>query len=127
MARLHSGENFDLPIVVELQRLGHDVLSALAAGRAGRKIPDPDVLAFATSQGRAVLTFDRRDFIRLHHHNPGHAGIIVCTKDSDRPALAARIHQKLLGYADLTGELIRVYRPARPGPASPLTTPPPTP
>lgn len=127
MACLHSDENFDLRAVAVLQQLGHDVLTAQAAGRAGQKIPDPDVLAFAVAQSRAVLTFNRRHFIRLHHLNPLHAGIIVCTDDNDFLALAARIHQKLLGYADLTGQLIRVYRPSRPGPASPLTTAPPSP
>ncbi len=55
MARLHSDENFDRHVVEELRRLGHDVLTARDAGRDNRKIPDCDVLAFATADGRAVV------------------------------------------------------------------------
>ena len=38
-----------------------------------------------------VVTFDRRDYYRLHQNNPNHAGIIACTYDADSHALAARI------------------------------------
>jgi hypothetical protein len=31
-------------------------------------------LAFATSQGRAVVTCNRRHFIRLHRQTAGHEG-----------------------------------------------------
>jgi hypothetical protein len=41
MAKLYSDENFDYPVVAELRRLGHDVLTAQQG------IPDPTVLAFA--------------------------------------------------------------------------------
>ncbi len=47
------------------------------AGNTG--LPDPDVLAFAVSNQRAVLTQNCRDFIRLHCLQPDHAGIIICT------------------------------------------------
>jgi hypothetical protein len=40
-------------------------------------------LAYATAQSRAVITLNRRDFIRLHHGCADHAGIIVCTADAD--------------------------------------------
>jgi len=53
------------------------------------------VLAFAISQKRAVITFDRRHFIRLHQQVQTHSGIIVCTDDRDWIALAARVHQAL--------------------------------
>ena len=49
-----------------LRALGHDVLTTQEAGNAGQTIPDHDVLDFATRDGRAVLTLNRRDFIRLH-------------------------------------------------------------
>jgi hypothetical protein len=113
MARLYSDENFDHGVVAELVALGHDVLTAQAAGNAGQKIPDPDVLAFAIAQGRAVLTFNRRHFIRLHRQNSNHAGIIICTDDRDIAALAARIDDAIAACGPLAGQLVRVIRPPR--------------
>ncbi len=56
-----------------------DVLTANEAGRTG--ISDADQLAFATSEGRAVFTFNRGDFVQLHSKyllkNRTHSGIIV--------------------------------------------------
>ena len=80
MAALFSDENVDLRLVLELRRLGHDVVRAIEIGRANLGIPDPEQLRFATSVGRAVLTFDGWDFIRLHRHDANHAGIVACTK-----------------------------------------------
>ena len=75
MARLYSNENFPVPAVAELRRLGHDVLTP-TAGQAGRGVPDQEVLAFATGQDRAVLSMNRRHFIRLHQAGSQHAGIV---------------------------------------------------
>jgi len=36
-----------IPVVEELQRLGHDVVTSLESGNAGRAVADPEVLAFA--------------------------------------------------------------------------------
>ncbi len=66
MASLYADEDFSLPVVRELRRLGYDVLTVQEAGQADQRIPDGTVLAFATTAGRAVLTFNRRHFIRLH-------------------------------------------------------------
>ncbi|MCI0364127.1 MAG: DUF5615 family PIN-like protein [Phycisphaerales bacterium] len=114
MARIYANENYDFNVVVELRQRGHDVLTVQEAGNAGQGIPDPDVLAFAVSQGRAVLTFNRRHFIRLHRQVQPHCGIIVCTDDRDVVALADRIHQALLSCLNLDNQLIRVNRPATP-------------
>jgi hypothetical protein len=111
MARLYADENFDYPVVQELRRLGHDVVTAQEAGQAQLRIPDAAVLAFATSLGRAVLTFNRRHFIRLHQQSALHAGIIVCTKDDDSAALASRIHQELAKSTTPHGQLVRITRP----------------
>jgi len=100
----------ELPVVTELRRLGCDVLTALEAGRANRGIPDADQLAYAMSLGRAVLTFDRRDFRRLHALTPAHAGIITCTRDHDRIALAQRIFKRVSAQATLAGQLVRVTK-----------------
>lgn len=110
MARLYSNENFPLPVVEALRRLGHDVLTLQETGQAGRAMSDEAVLAFARSEGRTLLTFNRRHFIRLHGEQPDHAGIIVCTYDPDFDALAGRIHRELATTADMAGQLRRVNR-----------------
>jgi predicted nuclease of predicted toxin-antitoxin system len=112
MATLYADENFDLDVVMELRNFGHDILRAQEAGQANQKITDDQVLAFAISLGRAVLTHDRRDFIKLHKQDPNHAGIIVCTGDEDAPALAQRIHIAIQNQSPSAGKLIRVNRPA---------------
>jgi hypothetical protein len=70
---LYADENFPLPVVEELRRPGHDVLTAQEDGRHGT--PDPDILARAYSLGRAVLTHNRRHFERLHRQGVTHSGI----------------------------------------------------
>ena len=109
MALLYADENFDYPIVEHLRLLGHDVLTVQEAGRAGGL--DPRVLADATAAGRAVLTFNRRHFQRLHRQSATHAGIISCTWDPDRAALAARIDQAIAAAVSLAGQSLRVNRP----------------
>lgn len=114
MALLYADENFDHPIVAQLRSMGHDVLTAQQAGQANQAIPDPLVFAFATAQGWAILTFSRRHFIRLHQHtlsSGSHAGIIVCTKDSDVAALAQRIDQAISALPSLVNQLIRIRKP----------------
>jgi hypothetical protein len=76
MTRLYANENFPLPVVEELRRLGHEVLTTYEAGDAGKSVPDERVLAFATAEGRAFVTINRKHFIHLHNANPDHAGII---------------------------------------------------
>lgn len=111
MARLYSNENFPLPVVEQLRALRHDVLTIQETGKADQALPDDEVLKFATQENRAVLTLNRRHFIRLHRENPQHAGIIVCTVDADFTAQAGRIHQAIGMEASLGGRLIRINRP----------------
>jgi hypothetical protein len=113
VARLYANENFALSVVLVLRELGHDVLTTLDANKSNRRIPDPDVLKFACDEKRAVLTYNRRDFIRLHNQSAAHCGIIVCKYDSDFSGQATRIHNAILESADLTGKLLRVNRPAK--------------
>ncbi len=115
MVDLYADENFPTPVVRLLRDLGHDVLTALDAGQANRRIADPDVLRFASAAGRTLLTINRQDFIRLHRRNPVHGGIIVCTADPDPSGQATRVAAAINGHADLSGQLIRVNRPAGAG------------
>ena len=111
MARLYANENFPLPVVEELRRLGHDVLTIQDAGRAERAVPDEEVLAFAVSQTRSVITLNRKHFVQLHRRGSDHSGIIACTFDRDFIAQAQRIHAAIASAPELTGTLIRVNRP----------------
>jgi len=112
MARFYANENFPLPVVLELRRLGHDVLTVQGTGKAGQRVTDEQVLAYATEENRAVLTINRKHFIRLHRERPRHAGIIVCTFDPDFLGQAGRIHAVVADAPGIAGQLIRVNRPA---------------
>ncbi len=111
MARFYSNENFPLPTVEELRRLGHDVLTSEESGRAGQRIPDREVLDFAVHERRILLTMNRRHFIRLHETNPDHFGIVVCSFDPDFAGLANRIDRTLAAQGDATHQLMRINRP----------------
>ena len=110
MAALYSDEDFPKPVVDKLRELGHDVLTALDAGQANKRIPDDQALAFATTLDRIVVTHNRRDYIRLHKASTLHAGIIVCTHDSNVDGLAQRIHAALESTTNLHRQLIRIKR-----------------
>ena len=111
VARLYANENFPLPVVEELRRAGHDVLTVQETGKAGQSVPDESVLEFAVADDRAVLTLNRKHFVRLHRERPEHAGIIVCTFDADFASQATRVHAALTAQPDLARQLIRVNRP----------------
>lgn len=112
IARLYANENFPLPVVIALHELGHGVLTSSDAGRANDAIPDEEVLRFTIGSGRAVITHNRRDFLRLHGRNPDHEGIVVCTDNPDFPALAAKVHARLHAMESLKGQLVRINRGA---------------
>jgi predicted nuclease of predicted toxin-antitoxin system len=112
MARLYADEQYPYPVVEYLRTLGHDVLTVQESDRANQRIPDSEVLAFATAERRAVLTQNRKDFIRLHRLDPNHAGIIACTNDRDWVSLANRIHAAIALETSLDSKLIRIVRPA---------------
>jgi len=110
MARLLADENFPLPVVLALRQFGHDVQTMQEAGIVNQSVDDPSVLTFAHHSGRAVLTLNRKHFIRLHNAGFEHSGIIVCTFDRDSQGKASRIHTALQ-LQELAGQLLRVNRP----------------
>ena len=114
MAKLYSDEDFSYLVVKELRLLGHDVVTAQESGQANLGVADSAVLAFAIALDRAVLTFNRRDFISLHRHVSPHQGIIVYTRDADVTGLALRIHQAIVGCPSLGSQLLRINRPQVP-------------
>jgi hypothetical protein len=108
---LYADEDFPMPAVAELRGLGHDILTAQEDGRTAA--PDPDVLDRAHLPGRAVLTYNRRHYERLHRKGMAHSGILSSTQDPDHPALAARIHARLAGLSPGRW-CLRVNRPPSP-------------
>lgn len=113
MAKLYSNENFPLPVVAILRQLQHDVLTIQETEQAGQAMSDESVLTFAHAEGRALLTINRKHFIRLHREGKPHAGIIACTLDKDFAGLAQRIHASIEAQGELTGQLIRINRPVQ--------------
>ena len=112
MAFLYTNENFPLPAALELRRLDHDVMTIQASGHASESLSDEAVLSFAVAEERTLVTLNRRHFVQLHAMHPVHAGIIVCSFDSDFGALASRIDAILRDGLPLQGRLMRVNRPA---------------
>jgi predicted nuclease of predicted toxin-antitoxin system len=112
MKRLYADEQYPYPVVKSLLEMGYDVLTVQEAGKANKRIPDDEVLAFATDDSRAVITQNRKDFIKLHRLQPNHGGIVVCTDDRDWDALAERVHVALLEEESLQGKLIRIVKPS---------------
>jgi predicted nuclease of predicted toxin-antitoxin system len=111
MNRFLADENLPLPVVAELRSLGYDVITLQEAGRGNQQFPDEKVLHLASEQGRALVTLNRKHFIRLHHLNKKHGGIIVCSMDLDYAGQAHRIHQAVKSCESLLGLLIRINRP----------------
>ena len=109
---MYANENFPLPVVEALRRLGHDVLTIREAGRAEQAVTDAEVLAEASGDGRAVLTLNRKHFVRLHRGQQQHEGIVAYTFDADFERQARQIHRNLEAQPTLTGQLLRVNRPA---------------
>jgi len=110
MSLLYANENFPLPAVLELRRLGHDVLTTQDTGMAGRAMSDEDVLDFAWRGGRAIVTLNRKHFIRLHNQGSSHAGIIVCSYHPDFLLLSKKIHEVIQINTVLSAKLIRINR-----------------
>ncbi|MEX0777717.1 MAG: DUF5615 family PIN-like protein [Phycisphaeraceae bacterium] len=110
MARFFADENFPMPVVAHLRRLGHDVVTAFENGLGERRVTDSEILQHATTDHRRVVTLNRRHFIQLHQTGVMHAGVVVCTFDADFEALARRIHEAV-EKADLPErQLIRITR-----------------
>jgi hypothetical protein len=69
---LYADENFPLPVVEELRRLGFDVLTMYEDDKANQCLTDDVVLLIANEKERAFLTLNRKHFIQLHKQQPDH-------------------------------------------------------
>ncbi len=77
--RLYFDRHIMARLADDLRSHGYDVLTTEKAGLD--TATDEQQLAFATGEGRAILTFNIRDFAPLHEQwsaaGRSHAGIIV--------------------------------------------------
>lgn len=110
MARLFADEDFSRPVVDELRRLGHDIITVMEIGKANQRWPDDAVFTFALRERRAILTKNRRHFYKLHEQNPAHPGIIACSENPDFLAVAQKIHAAVHSTEFLVGKFIRIYQ-----------------
>jgi len=96
---LYSDEDINPALAPTLCQDGYDVLSTYAAGRANQRISDEAQLLYAVEQGRALLTFNVRDFVRLDSlwqtAGQRHHGIVVSPRIDDLGELLRRVKQHL--------------------------------
>lgn len=92
--RLCLDEDVHPDVAAAVRKHGFDAISVHELGRRGRS--DPEQLAYAATDGRALFTFNTADFLRLHREwieqGRAHAGIIVATQ-----APVGEITRRLLG------------------------------
>ena len=93
--RLYSDDNVNPALAPALGWEGYDVLSTHAAGRANQRISDEAQLLYAIQQGRALLTFNARDFIQMDSlwkaAGKRHYGIVVSPRIDDLGELLRRV------------------------------------
>jgi len=105
------------PVIAELVRQqGLDATSALDVGNM--QLDDRSQLAYATQQGRAIVTANVADFIELAHEavatNSEHAGIVLVPssfRGDEFQAIADAIFEALEPYSDgLRGLVLYISR-----------------
>jgi uncharacterized protein with PIN domain len=93
--RIFTDEMVHARLAAALRQRGYDVESCHEAGRANRHIADPEQLAYATEQGRAILTQNATDFYALDFAwkaaGRRHAGILVYSPHLRFADLLARL------------------------------------
>lgn len=108
-ARVYLDEDVHTFIADALRLRGWEALTTAEAGRRGAT--DPDQITFATARGYAILTYNVRDFPRLHYElltaGQAHSGIIVGSQDAPRRQLRALFNLLSIASAeDLASNLV---------------------
>jgi Domain of unknown function (DUF5615) len=113
MIKLYADENFEFPVVRRLREKGYDILTTGEAGKDNQCIPDEDVLEFAISQSRAVITLNYNHFRNLHNQVKTHYGIVICSRNDDWDSFADCIDIALRTEESIEGKLIRINHPVK--------------
>lgn len=113
MVRCFLDNDFPFGAGGELQRLGHNVEPARSTNR--ERCNDEDQLLYAATEGRILITHNRRDFLLLHDAwqrwsrawdvQPLHAGILVLRQGLTYQEYAARIDSYLSDAGSVTNAL----------------------
>ena len=114
-------EDISHRVATGLRQRGIDAVSVHEIGRANLEIPDEDQLAFATQQGRVLVTFNRRDYETLSGRwsadGQTHAGILWCSEQTvtrrDIGGLVRALEAAAGRYESLAGICIHLS-PAEP-------------
>ena len=116
--KVYLDEDLSPVIARILRQKGFDVASAYEVGHI--QLDDRAQLAYATSEGRAIVTANVVDFLTLAHEavatNTEHAGIIVIPssfRGDEFQAIAAGIGEALKQYPrGLGGTVVYIQRKA---------------
>jgi predicted nuclease of predicted toxin-antitoxin system len=100
--RLFTDEHISGRLARALRSHGYDAESCHEAGRADQGIPDEDHLDYASRSGRAILTFNHVDFVRIDaawkRGGQQHAGIVLSPEVQDIGELLRRVERYLNTY-----------------------------
>jgi predicted nuclease of predicted toxin-antitoxin system len=107
--KVYLDEDVHAFIAHALRLRSWEALTTQEAGR--RRDTDLDQIAFASEQGYAILTYNIRDFPRLHTEilagGKTHAGLIVGTRQDPRGNIRALLNLlHLLSAEDLVNQLV---------------------
>ncbi len=105
---LYIDEDVSDDLAIALRQRGYDALSVAEAGLL--KHEDEEQLEFAVSQGRAILTYNGDDYIKLaaewFEYGREHAGIVISQQFSKRQ-FGALLKQVLRLLDSLTRDEMR--------------------
>ena len=108
--KLLADEDFDTPIVRMLQAQDVDIITVADLSLDNVGTADEQVLKEGTSLGRAVITFNRRDFWRLHQVEQ-HAGIVLCKRNTPVLLLVRLVVELVTSVERGQNELYRIIQP----------------
>lgn len=79
--KIYTDEDVDKDLAIQLRNHGYDALSCQEAGKANAGRSDEEQLQFASQAGRAILVFNKKDYIPIDRawktRGEDHHGIIL--------------------------------------------------
>ncbi len=102
---LYLDEHLSPRLAIQLRKYGFDVITVREVDMLAQS--DADQLAFAVSQGRALVTFNVHDFVALHDRYLAdgieHCGMIFSTEET----IGVLLHRLLKLLNSLSAEELR--------------------
>lgn len=108
MKFLFADEDVYKRLVDDLRNNGADVLTIKDEGLDNTGMEDGAVLELAKVYDRALITFNRKDFIRLHKSGIEHAGIIICKRNTPHQSIVKKIVALVSEEDEFYGRLFRI-------------------